>query len=52
MVGLEIYMPPLPVGEHKITWEVTIESDLNDGWDNIPKGPATIFASTVRVAPK
>jgi len=52
MVGLEIYVPPLPVGEHKITWEVTIESDLNDGWDNIPKGPATIFASTVRVAPK
>ena len=46
-VGLGIYVPPLPVGDHKVTWKVTIESDLNDGWDNYPKGATYQFAGPV-----
>ena len=51
MVGLEIYVPPLPDGDHKVTWKVTIESDLNDGYDDYKKGTVFEFTGTIRVKP-
>jgi hypothetical protein len=51
MVGLEIYVPPLPVGDHKVTWKTTIESDLNDGYDDYKKGSVFEFTGTIRVKP-
>jgi hypothetical protein len=51
IVGLEIYSPPLSVGDHKLTWKSTIESDLNDGYDDYKKGTVFEFTGTVRVKP-
>ena len=51
MVGLEIYVPPLPVGDHQVTWKVAIESDLNDGYDDYKKGTVYEFTGTIRVKP-
>jgi len=48
-MGLEIYLPPLAVGEHVVTWTYIIESDLNDGYDDYPAGTEAKFASTVLV---
>jgi hypothetical protein len=51
MVGLEIYVPPLPAGDHKVTWKTTVESDLNDGYDDYKKGAVFEFTGIVRVKP-
>ena len=48
-MGLEIYLPPLAVGDHVVTWTYIIEADLNDGWDDYPAGTEAEFAGTVRV---
>jgi hypothetical protein len=48
-MGLEIYLPPLAVGDHVVTWTYIIESDLNDGWDDYPAGTEAAFTGTVRV---
>jgi hypothetical protein len=48
-MGLEIYLPPLEVGDHVVTWTYIIEADLNDGWDDYPAGTEAEFAGTVRV---
>ncbi len=50
MVGLEIFVPPLPLGDHKVTWRTAIESDLNDGYDDYPKGTVYEFTGTIRVS--
>ena len=50
-MAFKVFIPPLPAGDHKVTWELTINSDLNDGWDDYPKGTVVKFASTVRVVP-
>jgi hypothetical protein len=49
-MGLEIYLPPLAVGDHVVTWTYIIEADLNDGWDDYPAGTEAMFTGTVRVA--
>jgi hypothetical protein len=48
-MGLEIYLPPLAVGDHVVTWTYIIEADLNDGWDDYPAGMEAMFTGTVRV---
>ena len=48
-MGLEIYVPPLAVGDHVVTWTYIIEADLNDGWDDYPADTEAAFAGTVRV---
>jgi hypothetical protein len=48
-MGLEIYLPPLAVGDHVVTWTYIIEADLNDGYDDYPAGTEAKFAGTVRV---
>jgi hypothetical protein len=49
-MGLEIYVPPLAVGDHVVTWTYIIEADLNDGWDDYPAGTEAMFTGTVGVA--
>jgi len=48
-MGLEIYLPPLAVDDHVVTWTYIIEADLNDGWDDYPAGTEAEYAGTVRV---
>jgi len=48
-MGLDIYLPPLAVGDHVVTWTYIIEADLNDGWDDYPAGTEAEYAGTVRV---
>lgn len=42
-----LFLPPLSRGEHKIAWHVTILDNLNDGWNDYPKGTEFIFTATV-----
>jgi hypothetical protein len=44
-----LYLPPLSKGEHKIVWHGVVEDDLNDGWNEYPKGTEFTFTSTVTV---
>jgi hypothetical protein len=48
-MGLEIYLPPLAVGEHVVTWTYIIDADLNDGYDDYPAGTEAEYSGTVRV---
>jgi hypothetical protein len=50
-MALKIYVPPLPAGDHKVTWQVILDATINDGWGDYPKGTVSAFTSTVRVAP-
>jgi len=44
-----LLLPPLSKGEHKIAWHVTILDNLNDGWNDYPKGTELTFTATVTV---
>jgi len=44
-----LFLPPLSKGEHTIAWRVTIEDDLNDGWNDYPKGAEFTFTGAVTV---
>jgi hypothetical protein len=44
-----LFLPPLSKGEHKIAWHITILDDLNDGWNDYPKGTEFTFTATVTV---
>ena len=48
-VKYALYLPPLSKGEHKIAWRSTILEDLNDGWNDYPKGTVFSFTATVTV---
>jgi hypothetical protein len=50
-MALNIYLPPLPVGDHQVTWQVIFDADVNDGWGDYPAVTVAEFTSTVRVAP-
>lgn len=44
-----LFLPPLSKGEHKIAWHATILDDMNDGWNDYPKGTEFTFTATVTV---
>jgi hypothetical protein len=44
-----LFIPPLPKGEHKITWHVIVEDDLKDGWNDYPKGTELALTATVMI---
>jgi hypothetical protein len=44
-----LFLPPLSKGEHKIAWHATILDDLNDGWNDYPRGTEFKFTATVMV---
>lgn len=44
-----LFLPPLSKGEHKIAWRATVLDDLNDGWNDYPKGTEFTFTATVMV---
>jgi hypothetical protein len=48
-VKFALFLPPLSKGEHKIAWHATILDNLNDGWNDYPKGTEFTFTATVIV---
>jgi len=50
-MALTIFLPPLPVGDHQVTWQVIFAADMNDGWADYTTGTMTEFMGTVRVPP-
>ena len=44
-----LFLPPFSKGEHKITWHATVLDDLNDGWNDYPKGTEFTFTAAVTV---
>jgi hypothetical protein len=44
-------IPPLPLGDHTIEWNVSFERDLDDGWVVHPKGKAIVITSLLHVVP-
>ncbi len=44
-----LFLPPLSKGEHPIVWHVTVETDMNDGWNDYPTGAEFTCTATVIV---
>jgi hypothetical protein len=44
-----LYLPPLPVGDHLITWTITFGQEVDDGWNVHPKGEVLEFTSRLHV---
>ena len=44
-----LFLPPLSKGEHHIVWHVTVETDMNDGWNDYPTGAEFTCTATVIV---
>jgi hypothetical protein len=47
-----LFIPPLPVGDHKVIWTIVFEHDLNDGWDNYQKNQIIVVTSMLHVVGK
>jgi hypothetical protein len=50
-MALDIFLPPLPAGDHTIIWQYIIEADLNDGWDPYPAGTVAEYTGRIQVTP-
>ena len=44
-----LFLPPLSRGEHRIVWQVTVETDMSNGWNDYPKGTELTFTATITV---
>ena len=44
-----LYLPPLPVGDHVLTWTITFGREVDVGWNVHPKGKLLEFTSRLRV---
>ena len=49
--ALTIFLPPLPAGDHQVTWQVVFAADVSDGWPDYPLGTIAEFTGTVHVSP-
>lgn len=48
-MGVEIFIPPLPVGDHRIVWQKRARRELNDGWGIYPAGRVITLSSLLHV---
>jgi hypothetical protein len=40
-----LYIPPLPLGDHTVIWTIGFVRDVDDGWQNHPRGKELVITS-------
>ncbi len=48
-MGVKLLVPPLPAGDHRVTWQKRARRELHDGWEVYPAGRVITLSSLLHV---